>query len=377
MSLFRPTPKAAPVEDRQMVLPFGWTTTSYASKADPASGEVSQQSVAVRSTADLIASLVSELPIVATRNDREISTPGNVLDPGSDATGSEDWLYRVLMSWLLKGNMFGYEAAWDSRGRVTAIDPLHPDDVSLAMVDDKPVWTVGGKRVTNAGHFVHARVNPIAGRILGLSPVASHAATIGVSLASTAFGRQWFLDGATPGGQLLNSLADLDDKQTETVKARFMAKFQGTREPIVMGKGWEFKPIQINPEESQFLQTQGFSEAQCARMFGPGMAELMGYETGGSMTYATVVDRRQDALVLSMNKWIRRAERLLTSLTPRPVEISLNRKGLLESTTYQRYQAHALALGNQPWMDVDEVRAIEKLEPMKTKEVPNGEPAQH
>lgn len=356
-----------------MVMPFNLATfMGYASKADPATGETSLQSVAVRSTADLIASLVSELPVKARRADKEIKVPGNVLDPGADGAGVEDWLYRVMQSWLLRGNLYGFESAWDARARRAGIDLFHPDEVT---VDADSVWSVNGKKV-DQGKFVHVRVNPIPGRLLGLSPVAQHAATIGVSLAATAFGRQWFLDGAHPGGMLTNSLSDLDDKQTETVKARFMARFRGTREPIVMGKGWEFKTIQINPEESQFLQTQGLSEAQCARIFGPGMAELMGYETGGSMTYANVVDRRQDALVLSINRWIRRAERLLTSLTPRPVEIELERKGLLEATTLQRYQAHALALGNQPWMDVDEVREIEKLEPMTIKEVPNGDPAQ-
>ncbi len=360
-----------------MVLPFNLATfMGYTSKADPGKGETSLQSVAVRSTADLIASLVSELPVKARRNDKDLKVPGNVLDPGADGSGVEDWLYRVLMSWLLRGNLYGYEAAWDSRGRATSFDLFHPDEITVDESSSRPVWSVNGKKVAKQDSFVHVRVNPIPGRLLGLSPVSQHATTIGVSLASSAFGRQWFVDGAHPSGMLTNSLADLDDKQTETVKARFMARFRGTREPIIMGKGWEYKTIQISPEESQFLETQGFSEAQCARIFGPGMAELMGYETGGSMTYANVVDRRQDALVLSINRWIRRAERLLTSLTPRPVEIELERKGLLEATTLQRYQAHALALGNQPWMDVDEVREIEKLHPMKLKEVPNGEPAQ-
>jgi len=58
--------------------------------------------------------------------------------------------------------------------------------------------------------------------------------------------------------------------------------------PVVLGQGWKFQAIQVNPEESQFLETQKYTAAECARIYGPGVAEILGYETGGSMTYANV-----------------------------------------------------------------------------------------
>lgn len=389
MSLFRGTTQKPADESRAFTLPPAFTATnSYASVGDPASGETSMQSIAVRSTVDLIASLVSELPAVAERNGRRTSgVPDNITDPGGDSTGREDWLYRLISSWLLRGNAYGQESSWDSRtGRGMTVDLMHPDDVRPVQSGATMDWYVKGRKIEGAERaaFVHHRVNPVAGRLLGLSPVSAHAATIGVSLSSTGFGRQWFTDGAHPSSMLTNQ-DNLTEESARTAKVRFMSAIHGTREPLVLGKGWDWKSIQVSPDESQFLETIGASEAQCARMFGPGLAEVMGYASGGSMTYANVVDRRQDLLVFSIGKWVRRAERVLSQLVPpSTVEIKLNRDALLETTTLQRYQAHALALAG--WRTPNEIRAIEDLDPVAwgneplkpttpTTGAPNADPA--
>jgi HK97 family phage portal protein len=325
---------------------------------DAASGDTSLQSIAVRSTADLIASLTSELPaeIFANGSKRKGSIPDNILDPGGDGRGREDWLYRVIMA--------EFENSWDSLGRAKTVDLLNPDDVSLVPNGNSCDWYVRGMKVEGdfLRQFKHWRANPIAGRELGLSVVQAHAVSIGTTLSAARYGKQWFEDGAHPSGMLVNA-ADINEAQATAAKTKFNTAMQGSREPLVIGKGWDYKPIQVTAEESQFLATQRFSEAQCARMFGPGFAEIMGYETGGSMTYANVVDRRQDLLVLSMNKWVRRAERILTELLPPSTQVvKLNREALLEATTLQRYQAHVLSLA---WKTPNEIRAIEDEPPVE------------
>lgn len=359
--------EAAPAE-RSLVMPDVWRqarSVDYAS-VNPV-GEGSLQSVAVGSTVDLICSLGSELPVDVFTGEgserRKVKTPGNLEDPAGDGTGVEDWIYQALISWLLRGNLFGFETLWDRRGRALHVDLLHPDDVSASDVDGEVQWRVKGREVTDLATFVHRRVNPMPGRVLGLSPIEKAAATVGVSLSSTQFGRQWFADGAHPGSMLVNE-NNLTQEQAQIAKERFLASTRGTREPVVLGKGWDYKPIQVSPNESQFLETQAWSEAQCARIFGPGFAEILGYETGGSMTYANVVDRRADLLVLGMNRWLRRVDRILTALVPPQQYVRLNRDALLEATTLQRYEAHNLALTGR-WRTVNEVREIEDLPPVE------------
>lgn len=334
---------------------------AYAPVVTPATAA---QSVAIRSTADLIASLASELPInvytIRGRRREEVQVPDSLQDPGGDDTGRQDWGYRLLWSWLLTGNAFG--TVVDQAGRtLQTVDLVNPDAVSPTIVDGEVHWYVSGRRVTNNFKFLHWRVNPVPGRLMGLSPVEHHAATIGVSLATTRFGRDFFTDGAHPSGMLTNE-ADLNDQEAATAKARFML-VQGTREPVVLGKGWKWEDIQISPEESQFLQTRSMSEADCARIFGPGFAEILGYETGQKMTYSNVVERRQDLLVLGMNKWFSRYERILTKFTPPNQWVEINRDALLQATTKQRYEAHASAL-EAGWKTINEVREVENLPPL-------------
>lgn len=380
-------------EERSVFAPVmnPWAIGRDFSSINATLGETSLQSVAVRSTVDLIASLASELPVAVYTDGsdgkaRKLSVPSNVLDPDGTGVGVEDWVYRLLMSWLMRGNAYGFEVEWDRRGKPTLLDIVNPDNVSATMDAGRPVWTVSGKQLEpeDAATFVHHRVNPLPGRVLGLSPIAAHATTIGISLTSAMFGNQWFTDGAHPTSMLTNS-EGLNETQADIAKQRFMAAMRGRREPLVLGKGWEYSALQINPDESQFLETQGFTEAQCARIYGPGFAEVLGYETGGSMTYANVVDRRQDLLVFSMNRWIRRAERVLSTLLPPKQYVRLNRDALLEATTLQRYQAHGLAL-DKKWKTINEVRDHEDMdavpwgdEPVDTnennKEVPDGSAA--
>jgi HK97 family phage portal protein len=340
-----------------------------------ASAESSLQSVAVRAAVDLIASLGSELPMdvySGVGRDRQTRTmPGYLQDPAGDGHGLEDWCYQVLESWLLRGNVYGDIVDVAPRvGYPTQVVLQHPDEVHGWLDSDGVVhWLIAGREV-DAAKLLHRRVNPVPGRVQGLSPVAYHAAQIGLSLTSTQFGLQWFRDGGHPSGMLTNSELQLDDKQIAAAKAKFLAAVYGSREPMVMGKGWTYEGIQINPEESQFLETQGFSAAECARIFGPGIAEVLGYESGGSLTYGNVVDRDLHLLKYSLNKWLRRLERLLTSMLPRPQYLRIDRDAMLQTATLDRYRAHESALRNR-WKVVNEVRDDEDLQPVAWGDEPN------
>lgn len=348
---------------------------SYA-EVDVTTAESSLQSVAVFSATDLIASLCSELPVDVFRGHgaerRSVRMPYWLEDPDGSGYGLADWIYRAVMSWLLRGNLYGDVLQRASAGYLQQVELFHPDTVSGWLDGGTVKWAVLGQEYTG-DEFLHRRVNPVAGQILGLSPIELLATTIGVSLASTRFGFQWFKDGAHPQALLTNSEASLDDNQIKAVKARFLAALRGTREPLVYGKGWEYKPIQISPEESQFLETQGFSAAECARIFGPGIAEVLGYTSGGSMTYSNVIDRDLHLLKYALNKWLRRLERLLSQFLPRPQYVKFNRDALLQTNTMQRYNAYASALANR-WRTVNEVRDLEDLGPVPWGDEPNTMP---
>ncbi|MFE2224767.1 phage portal protein [Agrobacterium deltaense] len=335
--------------------------------------EASLQKVAVWSATDLIASLVSTLPIdVYTgkgKARKELPKPRVLLDPAGDGYGTIDWVYQYVMSLLLRGNTYGKTVDRDRLGTPTQIVLYHPDEVQ-GWRDEKtgmPQWRAGGTKVEPEDMW-HRRAYPMPGRLLGLSPVQHHATTIGLGIAATRFGRQWFEDGAHPSGMLTNDKS-LDPKQAKTAKERFLASLSGSRDVAVLGQGWKYQAIQVSANESQFLETQRYTGAECARIYGPGMAEILGYDTGGSMTYANVEQRGLDLLTYALDKWLVRTEDMFTSLLPEGQYVKLNRAALSRTDLLTRTRAHAMALQNK-WTVVNEVRDLEDLGPVDWGEEP-------
>lgn len=335
------------------------------------------QSVAVAAAVDLIASIASELPLDTFRgrgrNRQEISMPARMQDPDGSGYGLEDWTYRAVTSWLLRGNLYGIVVD-RAPTFLEQVELLHPDRVSgTVQPDGSTRWTVAGREITDQAAILHRRAYPLPGVVQGRSPIAYHASTIGVTLASTQFGWQWFRDSGHPSGILRNQEMPMTEETARTAKNRFLAALRGSREPLVLGKGWEWQQVQVNPDESQFLGTMGYSEAQCARIFGPGIAQILGYETGGSLTYSNIQDHDLHLLKYALNRWLRRLERLLSEFLPRPQYVLYNRDALLQTNTLQRYRAHASALDKR-WRTVNEVREVEDLPPVPWGDEPNPIP---
>lgn len=366
--------RSAPTQARAIDAPwqptfpftYGSIGRSY-QDIDPSQGETALQSVAFRSGADLIASIVSELPLEifsGTGSQRRLrTTPGYLDDPSGDGYGREDWTYQWIMSWILRGNSFAGIVDKGPTGMIRQADIWHPDTVSVSNVDGGTQWRVSGQPVPD-GKMLHKRVNPVPGTLMGLSTVQANADSIGLSLAATRFGRTWFQDGGHPGGILTNDQADMsDDKLVTKAKDRFMAALFGAREPIVLGKGWKFEQIQVAPEESQFLQTVGWSEAQCARIHGPGVAEVLGYNTDNSMTYSNMVDRDVALLKYSVGKWVNRIQRLWFEWLPRPQYAILDRDAFLETSAMQRWALNNAKLASGAYT-INEIREKENDEPV-------------
>ncbi|WP_030173244.1 phage portal protein [Streptomyces sp. NRRL S-813] len=347
-------------------------------KVNLAQTETSLQKVAVWSAVDLIASLVATLPIDVYegtgQSRRELDPPKVLQDPSGEGYGLSDWVYQYMMSLLLRGNTNGRVGDRDRLGNPTQIVLFHPDEVQgyRDLKTGLPQWRVCGEKVP-ADEMWHQRAYTVPGRLQGLSPVAHHATTIGLGIAAARFGRQWFEDGAHPSGMLTNEQA-LKPEQARTAKERFMAALRGNREPVVLGQGWKFQAIQVAPEESQFLETQKYTAAECARIYGPGVPEILGYETGGSMTYANVEQRSLDLLTYSLDRWLVRTERMFTTLLPAGQYVKINRAALARTDLLTRFKAHALALQNK-WAVPNEIRELEDQAPVKWGDEPVADTA--
>ncbi|MFI5955821.1 phage portal protein [Cryptosporangium sp. NPDC051539] len=342
----------------------------------PRTPQAGLQKVAIWASVVLISSLGSTLPLQHYRGEgdhaKQLPLTPFLEDPSGEGYGASDWLQQMFFALLLAGNVTGdVLARGGPSGLPTQILLLAPGDAIgwRDPQDGKVTWRVHGKE-RPAANIWHRRAYPMSGQVMGLSPIEQHALTIGQGLSAARYGAQWFTDGAHPSALLTNDEAQLNRGQALEAKLRFLQALRGRREPVVFGRGWKYQAIQVSAEESQFLQTQGYTSAECARIYGPGMPEVLGYETGGTLTYQNREQRVLDLLAYTLDPWLARAERWLSALLPAGEYVRFERAALLRTSTLDRYRAHALALANR-WLTVNEVRAIEDQPPVPWGDQPN------
>lgn len=346
-------------------IPPNYEATSY-NTANLSRAEGSLQNVAVWAAVTLIARLASSLPVDVYSGSgteaRPTRMPAWLEDPAGDGYGLADWTYQYFVSRLLRGNVYGRIAATDRFAYPIQVVLFHPDDVSVYRYADEIEWRVNGVQVPRDVMW-HRRSFPMPGCLQGMSPIAYHATTIGLNIVAQQFGADWFGRGAHPSAILAREDEELDEDQAKIAKRRFLASTRGTREPVVLGGGWKYTAIQVKPEESQFLETHGYTAADCARIYGPGMPEVLGYETGGSLTYSNVEQRSIDLLKFTLDPWFTQFERDISSMLPPPQYVKLNRSAILATDVLTRYRAHNLAIAGH-YLAPSEVRTIEDRPPM-------------
>lgn len=346
-------------------------TGAAASFASVALGSVENnlQQVAIWSAIDLIASITAQLPLDTYRkqpdgSNRNIGNPAIIDDPAGDGHGSQDWVYQYLVSKLSRGNAVGRVAYDPVTAYPSQVVLYHPDEVQgwRDRLSGMPRWRVNGREV-DADKIWHRRSYPMPGCLMGMSPLEIHATTIRLGIASTRFGAQFFSDSAIPSALLTNEEQAIDQTDATIIKGRWMSAVYGSREPAVFGKGWKYQSVSLAPEESQFLATNAYTQAQCARIYGPNIAEILGYETGGSMTYNSMVDRSIDLLKYTLNRHFRDLEATMTRWIPRGQFVKVNRAALLETDILSRFKAYQIGIGSH-FLAPSEVRGYEDLAPL-------------
>lgn len=370
MSLFRPQrAQTAAVEQRNAwdnitaLMARGGNGT-YAGV--PVNDETAMRHSAVWGCVDLLSEIVSTMPIVRYRSigdtSREVPL-GWLEDPSGEDTGFEVWARQLMLSLLLRGNAPGFITDLDGTARPSRIEMLHPDRVSFRRdLNFGPGrWYLDGNEIGRYPHgeLWHLCGYPIAGTPLGLSPITYAAETVGLGIAARKFGSQWFGDGAHPTSVLTNKDRDVENEdEAKSLKARIKSVLFDNREPLVLGGGWELSPIQIAPEESQFLETIKANSDDIARFFfrrPPG--------EGGEITYANVEARSIDLLTYSINGWLVRIERALSRLLPRGQYVKFNSGSMLRTDLKTRYEAHTFAIRGG-FATPNERRELEDMPPL-------------
>lgn len=325
---------------------------------------------AVYACVSLIADALSTMPIDVYRKEagRRVPiepTPTIVSRPAPDLTQVE-WYFQMLASLLLRGNAYGLKEEFDRDGYPRTILPLSPDTVTVDRDEQGRLrYRILGGRYPREQIF-HVRAFVLPGMDVGLSPVQYFAQTIGLGLAAEEYGARFFGDGGHPTA-VLKSEQPVNQDQAKQIKQRWSDAVGQRRGVAVLGAGLDYAPVQVSPEDSQFLDSQRFTVTQIGRIFKVPAAMLDAAVEGSSLTYG---NREQDDIrfqTRTLLPWAVRLEQSMNELMPRPRFMKFNMDASLRIDLKTRYEAHSIALKDH-WLTIPEVRTLEDLPPL-----PNGE----
>lgn len=300
----------------------------------------------------LISDAVASLPLQGFRKTSDgrvpIALPAALANAGQYGT-RVDWLQRCMMSLLLRGNAYGMHTG-------TRIEWLHPDEVMWRNGQ----WFYKGERVEEA-EMVHIPAMTLPGERLGLSPVSACSVTMRTGRETQVFMRDWFRNRAVPGMVFKNEAQVLDPDVAAATKERLLTTLRNG-EPFVTGSDWSIDVLKLSADDAGFVGAARLNATQVANIFGV-PPEMIGGETGTSMTYSTTEQQQIQFITHTLRPWLVRLEAAFSDLMPRPQYVKFNVDSLIRVDTKTRYEVHQIAR-NIGLNNTDELRDIEDLEPL-------------
>jgi HK97 family phage portal protein len=335
-------------------------SSTYA--AVPVNPTTAMQHSAVWACVNLIAGSISTLPLAAYRDGDEKPLPAlpPILRTPSAGWSLPDFLYATLQALLTRGNAFGLVVDRAGAGLLPSQIELLANERVQVEANSRIIWRIDGQEVDPASIW-HVKAFTAPGQVLGLSPIQHARQAVGLGLGAEKYAAKFFGESAIPSG-VLTTDQDIKDDRAANLKARWKAAHQGNREIAVLGSGARFQPVTIPPEQAQFLETTRANVATICRYFGV-QPELVGAESGGSLTYANVEQRALDFLTFGLRPWLVRPETALSALLSSTTTVKFNAAALVRTDLLTRYQAHESAI-RAGWKLRSEVRELEDLSPI-------------
>ncbi len=294
-------------------------------------------------------------------------------EPNPEMTAVDLWslVLTHAVSW---GN--GYLGKRRAGGPVPELWPLLPDRMQVRREGGRKVYTYrredGRLEEMGAQDVIHVHGVSLDG-LVGLSPIGLAREVLGAIIAGQRFSGRFFANAAVPRG-VLEVAGELSEPATQRLKAQWQ-KAQGGRNlgsVAVLEGGLTFKPISMPLEDAQFVEQMKLGVQQVARIFGV-PPELIGGESGGSLTYSTVESQTLGFLTFCLRPWLVRVEQALRrdqDLFPRARGVPRRRypeflqDAMLRADAKTRAEVNAIALDPvKGWLNRDEVRAQENRPP--------------
>lgn len=276
---------------------------------------------------------------------------------GDDATLS-GFLAETTRSLAMTGNAWIRYTPDAGGARIRLLDPRRCGAVLDQATGAKTI-TYDGYRATD---ILQLRLTHAAGEPLGVSPIQAWAEGLTGALDANHYAASWTQRGGRPTGILTTdqTLSADDAKRWKQSANETMTPAGGV---AVLGSGLTYKQCYLTPAELQLLDVKKVNTISVARIFGIPARLMLTSGDGDSKTYANM---EQESILFvrhTLMPYMREIEQALSSILSDDVRFNVD--GFLRPDTTTRYAAHKVAL-EAGFLTIDEVRAIEGLNPIAT-----------
>lgn len=311
---------------------------------------------------NIISTSAMQLSFDAFRNDEQIDKPLILRKPDPDISLSA-FNEMTTNSLGASGNAF-WRVFRDNQGRVTGLRVLNPLDVHIEVDSFGNVTGYkqsGYSQTFTKSEIKHLSLMRVPGDPRGRGPIQAAQAELRGALDTRNYSANWYQDAGVPTG-ILSAKTPLTADNAAAAKAQWIESQGGTRGPAVLSGDWSYQPVYLSPEDAQWLGVRQFDTTQVARLFGIPAHLMLAAIEGSSQTYSNISQAWTEFQRFTLSRYVIEIEEAFTDLLPRGTEVKANYSALLAPDAVTRYQQHSVALLGG-FMSVNEVRAIEGLEP--------------
>jgi len=229
---------------------------------------------AVYAAVRVISETISQLPFnyyIKTENGREVnySNPLQFLvhnEPNSTQT-KYVFFETFINTLLLYGNAYAYIER--SNGVPVALHLIHPNNVKVSIVEGFKIYQLKDSGNYDSSDIIHIPDMTLDG-VVGQSRISAARDNIALGIAAQTYGKKFFESGAKVSGVLRHPGelgADAMQSLSEQWHTTYHAGYNGSFKTAVLEEGMDYKPIQLRPDEAQFLSTRKFSILEIARIY--------------------------------------------------------------------------------------------------------------
>lgn len=320
---------------------------------------------AVYRSIQIIATPISKMPMqtfrYATGLEVPVENPVLVNKPNFLDT-KRDFLFQTVASLALDGNAFWLKS-YGSNGQVNNLTLIPAGSVTVRL--DKGVkyydYQVNQDTplATTTTDIQHLKLFSRAGYLRGLGPIDACSKDIASALDLRNFAANWFGQAGIPTG-ILKTDKPIGAEDANEITERWHAK-QSERKVAVLGQGFEWQTVQLNPRDAMFTDVMIQQVQAIARLFGVPARLLLTGVDGSSDTYTNLQDENQVFYRHTLMAYTDAISDALSECLPRGTRTEFNFEGLFRADMASRFSMWETAI-RAGFMTAEEVRAKEGLQ---------------